>query len=90
MIDTATLEQLQQRISDLLAKTPAKDVEANMKALLQSFFARLDLVTREEFDVQQTVLQRALEQLDVLSRRVEELEAERRAGQAPPAQPHLP
>lgn len=76
MIDTATLEQLQQRISDLLAKTPAKDVEANMKALLQSFFARLDLVTREEFDVQQAVLQRALEQLEQLSRRVQELESE--------------
>ncbi len=76
MIDTATLEQLQQRISDLLAKTPAKDVEANMKALLQSFFARLDLVTREEFDVQQAVLQRALEQLEQLSRRVRELESE--------------
>ncbi len=81
MIDTATLEQLQQRISDLLAKTPAKDVEANMKALLQSFFARLDLVTREEFDVQQAVLQRALEQLDVLSRKVDELESERRIGE---------
>jgi len=77
MIDTATLEQLQQRISDLLAKTPAKDVEANMKALLQGFFARLDLVTREEFDVQQAVLQRALEQLEGLSRRVQELELER-------------
>ncbi len=76
MIDTATLEQLQQRISDLLAKTPAKDVEANMKALLQSFFARLDLVTREEFDVQQAVLQRALEQLEQLSRRVQELESD--------------
>lgn len=81
MIDTATLEQLQQRISDLLAKTPAKDVEANMKALLQSFFARLDLVTREEFDVQQAVLQRALEHLDVLSRKVDELESERRIGE---------
>ena len=76
MIDTATLEQLQRRISELLAKTPAKDVEANMKALLQSFFARLDLVTREEFDVQQAVLQRALEQFEQLSRRVRELESE--------------
>ncbi len=75
MIDGATLEQLQQRISDLLAKTPARDVEANMKAMLQGFFARLDVVTREEFDVQQAVLQRALEQLERLSKRVQELEA---------------
>jgi len=77
MIDTSTLEQLQKRISDLLARTPAKDVEANMKAMLQGFFARADLVTREEFDVQQAVLQRALEQLEQLARRVEELESGR-------------
>jgi ubiquinone biosynthesis accessory factor UbiK len=75
MIDTATLEQLQKRISDLIAKTPARDVEANMKAMLLGFFSRLDLVTREEFDVQQAVLQRALEQLERLSKRVQELEA---------------
>jgi BMFP domain-containing protein YqiC len=75
MIDTATLEQLQKRISDLIAKTPARDVEANMKAMLVGFFSRLDLVTREEFDVQQAVLQRALEQLERLSKRVQELEA---------------
>jgi len=75
MIDGTTLEQLQRRISDLLAKTPARDVEANMKAMLLGFFSRLDLVTREEFDVQQAVLQRALEQLEQLSKRVQELEA---------------
>ncbi|MCC7548656.1 MAG: accessory factor UbiK family protein [Burkholderiales bacterium] len=75
MIDASTLERLQQRIAQVLAKTPAKDVEANTKAMLQGFFARMELVTREEFDVQQAVLQRALEQLDQLSRRVQELEA---------------
>lgn len=75
MIDASTLERLQQRISEILAKTPARDVEANMKAMLQGFFARMDLVTREEFDVQQAVLQRALEQLDQLARRVQELES---------------
>ncbi|MCW5622096.1 MAG: accessory factor UbiK family protein [Burkholderiales bacterium] len=75
MIDGNVLEQLQRRITELLAKSPAKDVEANLKALLGSFFARLDLVTREEFDVQREVLQRAIEQLDRLERRVQELEA---------------
>jgi len=75
MIDSARLEQLQKRISELIAKTPARDVEANMKAMLLGFFSRLDLVTREEFDVQQAVLQRALEQLERLSKRVQELEA---------------
>ena len=78
MIDGTTLEQLQRRISDLLAKTPARDVEANMKAMLLGFFSRLDLVTREEFDVQQAVLQRALEQLEHLSKRMQELEATER------------
>ena len=74
MIDSATLDQLQKRISELIAKTPARDVEANMKAMLLGFFSRLDLVTREEFDVQRAVLQRALEQLERLSKRVQELE----------------
>jgi len=75
MIDIVTLEQLQKRITDLIEKTPARDVEANLKAMLLGFFSRLDLVTREEFDVQRAVLQRALEQLEHLSKRVQELEA---------------
>jgi BMFP domain-containing protein YqiC len=69
-------EQLQQRISEVLAQSPVKEVEANMKAMLLSFFARLDLVTREEFDVQRAVLLRTREKLEQLEARLAELERE--------------
>ncbi|MFH1605312.1 MAG: accessory factor UbiK family protein [Pseudomonadota bacterium] len=68
-------EELGGKISDLLAQSPAKDVEKNLRALLASFFARLDLVTREEFDVQARLLARSREQLGALESRIAELEA---------------
>jgi len=68
-------EELSGKVSALLAQSPAKDVEKNLRALLTSFFGRLDLVTREEFDVQARLLARAREQLGALELRVAELEA---------------
>ena len=68
-------EELSGRISALLAQSPAKDVEKNLRALLTSFFAKLDLVTREEFDVQAKLLARSREQVDALAARVADLEA---------------
>jgi BMFP domain-containing protein YqiC len=67
-------EQLQGRISALLAQSPAPDLERNLKALLAGFFARLDLVTREEFDIQRQVLLRTREKIERLEARVTELE----------------
>jgi hypothetical protein len=68
-------EELSGKVSALLAQSPVKDVEKNLRALLSSFFGRLDLVTREEFDVQARLLTRAREQLSALESRVAELEA---------------
>lgn len=68
-------EELSGKVSALLAQTPAKDVEKNLRALMTSFFGKLDLVTREEFDVQARLLARAREQLDALESKVAELEA---------------
>jgi len=68
-------EELSGKVSALLAQSPAKDVEKNVRALLTSFFGRLDLVTREEFDVQASLLARAREQLSAMESRVAELEA---------------
>jgi ubiquinone biosynthesis accessory factor UbiK len=67
-------EQLQGKISALLAQGPAPDLERNLKALLAGFFSRLDLVTREEFDVQRQVLLRTREKIERLEARVTELE----------------
>jgi len=78
MDKTRFLDDLQQRISQLLAGTPAADVQKNLKALLTQQFARLDLVTREEFDTQAQVLARTREKLAALEARLAALEAERK------------
>jgi len=68
-------EDLSARISEFLATSPAKDVEKNLKALLSAAFAKLDLATREELDIQAKVLARTREKLSALEARVAELEA---------------
>jgi len=62
------------KVSEVLAMTPARDMEKNLKASLAAWLARLDLVTREEFDVQALVLARTREQLQVLETRLAKLE----------------
>lgn len=69
------LEELNRRVSELLAASPARDIEKNLRALMSSSFSRLDLVTREEFDIQQEVLRRTREKLTHMEARVAELEA---------------
>src|SRR6266404_9728013 len=77
-VDTKLLDQLNRKVSDLIAATPAKDIEKNLRALLSSVFSRLELVTREEFDVQQEVLRHTREKLKQMEARVAELEAKAR------------
>ena len=69
------LSELSARLAELAAANPAKDLERNVRALLSSTFARLDLVTREEYDVQVQVLARAREKLAALEARVAQLES---------------
>jgi BMFP domain-containing protein YqiC len=78
MDTTRFLDDLQQRINQMLAGTPAADIQKNLKALLTQQFARLDLVTREEFDTQAQVLARTREKLTALEQRLAALEAERK------------
>lgn len=66
---------LQAKVSQVLENSPAKDIEKNMKAMLTQGFSRLDLVTREEFDIQSQVLAKTRAKLDALEARVAELEA---------------
>ena len=68
------LNEINDRVRNLLASSPAADLEKNMRALLASFFSRLDLVTREEFDVQSEVLARTRAKLQELEAKVAELE----------------
>ena len=73
-------EELSAKLSELIASSPARDLEKNARALLSSFLSRLDLVTREEFDVQAEVLRRTREKLDQLEAKVVELENQRKSG----------
>lgn len=75
MPPTRILEDLSASISEFLAASPAKDVEKNLKALLSAAFAKLDLATREQLDIQAKVLARTRENLSALEARVAELEA---------------
>ena len=69
------LTELQTKISEVLQHSPGKDIEKNMKAMLNQGFSKLDLLTREEFDIQAEVLQRTRTRLEALEARVAELEA---------------
>jgi len=73
--NTQTLEDLAARIGKAIEASPAADIEKNVKAMLQGGLARLDLVTREEFDTQARVLAKTREKLERLEARVAELEA---------------
>ena len=75
MPQTRILDDLSARIREFLAASPAKDVEKNLQALLSAGFAKLDLATRAELDVQAKVLARSREKLTELEARVAELEA---------------
>jgi BMFP domain-containing protein YqiC len=75
MAQTSLFEDLSARISEFLATSPAKDLEKNFRALLVAAFAKLDLATREQFEVQTKTLARTREKLAELERRVVELEA---------------
>ena len=66
--------QMQQNLSDLIANSPAAEVEKNMKAFMGQAFTRMDLLTREEFDTQFALLERALARITSLEQRVQELE----------------
>ena len=72
---TRILDDLSARISEFLAASPAKDVEKNLQALLSAAFAKLDLATRAELEIQAKVLARSREKLSQLEARVAELEA---------------
>jgi ubiquinone biosynthesis accessory factor UbiK len=79
MLNEKLFQDLSARFSELIANSPARDLEKNARALLSGFFSRLDLVTREEFDVQTEVLRRTREKLEQLEARVAELESRRAA-----------
>ncbi len=82
MFDPKILEDFGNRMSALLANSPARDIEKNAKAMVSSLIGKLDVVTREEFDVQAELLRRTRERLQQLEARVEALEQAQSAARA--------
>lgn len=66
---------MQNKFGELLKNSPAKDIEKNVKAMMQQGFSKMDLVTREEFDTQAQVLARTRAKLEELEQKIAALEA---------------
>ena len=94
MIDLGHIDDLARRLSSLVPpglREGREELQENFKSVLQAGLARLDLVTREEFDVQQAVLLRTREKLEALQAQVAQLEAQLGAAAAStPPQPQQP
>ena len=67
---------MQDKINQVLENSPVKDIEKNVKAMMNQGFSKLDLVTREEFDVQAQVLATTRAKLEALEAQVAALEAQ--------------
>lgn len=70
---------LQEKVTELVKSSPAADVEKHMKTTLSSALGRMDVVTREDFEIQTQMLSKALEKLAFLEQRVAELEGKKDA-----------
>lgn len=68
------VDDFQKNLSELIARSPAADIERNVRAMMTQTFSRLDLVTREEFDVQVQLLEKALQRISALESRLDQLE----------------
>jgi len=73
-MNTQSMEELAEKLRTLLAQSPAADLDRNLRALLGHWFSRLDLVSREEFDIQREVLARTRARVAELERQLAQLE----------------
>lgn len=74
MMDKKKIQEISDSIRKTIENSPISDINDNIHALLQGMFAKLDLISREEFDVQTQVLRRTREKLEALEAKIESLE----------------
>ena len=67
-------EEFQKNVADLIARSPAADIERNVKAFMGQTFTRMDLITREEFDIQVSLLGSAQARIHALESQLQALE----------------
>lgn len=75
MLDSQKINEISNKIKDVVNSSPLADVEKNLNALLKSVFTKMDLVTREEFDVQAEVLRNTRQKLELLEAKLAALES---------------
>ena len=74
MMDKNKIQEISDKISKIIENSPISDIEGNINALLQSTFTKLDLISREEFDVQTQVLKRTRLKLEDLEKKIDALQ----------------
>ena len=79
MLESHKINEISNKIKEIVNSSPLVDVEKNINALLKSAFTKMELVTREEFDVQAEVLRKTREKLEALESRLSELEASQKS-----------
>lgn len=75
MLQSERINEISNKIKEIVSSSPLADIEKNINALLKSVFTKMELVTREEFDVQAEVLRKTREKLEMLESKLAELEA---------------
>ena len=78
MLNNEKLNELSNKIREIVKDSPLPDIEKNIDALLKGMFTKMELVTREEFDVQTEVLKRSRQKLEELEKKLFEIEARKK------------
>ena len=78
MLNNEKLKEMSNKIREIVKDSPLPDLEKNIDALLKGMFTKMELVTREEFDVQTEVLKRTRQKLEDLEKKLSEIEARKK------------
>ena len=78
MLNNEKLSEISNKIREIVKDSPLPDIEKNIDALLKGMFTKVELVTREEFDVQTEVLKRTRQKLEELEKKLSEIEASKK------------
>ena len=78
MLNNEKLNEISNKIREIVKDSPLPDIEKNIDALLKGMFTKMELVTREEFDVQKEVLKRTRQKLEELEKKLSEIEARKK------------
>ena len=78
MFNSSKIEELSNKIKEMTSSSPLADMDKNIHALIKGVLTKMELVTREEFDVQTEVLKRTRQKLEELEKKLSEIEARKK------------